>query len=346
MAQAESESPDLILLDIMMPEMDGYEVCKRLRRDPRLAHIPVIMFTAKTRVDDKVTGFEAGADDYLTKPTHPAELASRIKAVLTRTSTVQSAVIQRSHGKKIVVLGVRGGSGVTTMAVNLSLAMSQMERSVILAELQPGIGAIALQLGLPRPVGLSKLLQMRLNGLDQENLEKELVEYTPGMHLLLAEYNPTNAATPYPAAHIERIMALLPNLADLVVLDLGNRIGSNSLKAIGQADQILLCLAAQQASLTMSQSLLESLKQTEACIDRTGIVVINTAPPSQPDIAHRIETQLQLPIIGHVSPALELAQASAEQEKPMILLQPESSTANQFRELAQRVATDLERLDR
>lgn len=346
LAQAESESPDLILLDIMMPEMDGYEVCKRLRRDPRLAHIPVIMFTAKTRVDDKVTGFEAGADDYLTKPTHPAELASRIKAVLTRTSTVQSAVIQRSHGKKIVVLGVRGGSGVTTMAVNLSLAMSQMERSVILAELQPGIGAIALQLGLPRPVGLSKLLQMRLNGLDQENLEKELVEYTPGMHLLLAEYNPTNAATPYPAAHIERIMALLPNLADLVVLDLGNRIGSNSLKAIGQADQILLCLAAQQASLTMSQSLLESLKQTEACIDRTGIVVINTAPPSQPDIAHRIETQLQLPIIGHVSPALELAQASAEQEKPMILLQPESSTANQFRELAQRVATDLERLDR
>lgn len=346
LAQAESESPDLILLDIMMPEMDGYEVCKRLRRDPRLAHIPVIMFTAKTRVDDKVTGFEAGADDYLTKPTHPAELASRIKAVLTRTSTVQSAVIQRSHGKMIVVLGVRGGSGVTTMAVNLSLAMSQMERSVILAELQPGIGAIALQLGLPRPVGLSKLLQMRLNGLDQENLEKELVEYTPGMHLLLAEYNPTNAATPYPAAHIERIMALLPNLADLVVLDLGNRIGSNSLKAIGQADQILLCLAAQQTSLTMSQSLLESLKQTEACIDRTGIVVINTAPPSQPDIAHRIETQLQLPIIGHVSPALELAQASAEQEKPMILLQPESSTANQFRELAQRVATDLERLDR
>ncbi|MCK4832201.1 MAG: response regulator, partial [Anaerolineales bacterium] len=144
LAQAESENPDLILLDIMMPDMDGYEVCKRLRKDPRLAHIPIIMFTAKTRVDDKVTGFEAGADDYLTKPTHPAELASRIKAILTRTSTVQSAVIQRSRGKTIAVLGVRGGSGVTTLAVNLSLAMSQMERSLILAELQPGIGAIGL----------------------------------------------------------------------------------------------------------------------------------------------------------------------------------------------------------
>jgi len=345
LAQAESENPDLILLDIMMPDMDGYEVCKRLRKDPRLAHIPIIMFTAKTRVDDKVTGFEAGADDYLTKPTHPAELASRIKAILTRTSTVQSAVIQRSRGKTIAVLGVRGGSGVTTLAVNLSLAMSQMERSLILAELQPGIGAIGLQLGLPRPIGLSNLLQMRLNGLDQDNLEKELVEYTPGMHLLLAEYDPSNATTSYPAAHIERILALLPDLADLVLLDLGNRIGSDSLEAIRRADQIILCLAAQQASLAMSQSLLESLKQTEARLDRTGIVVVNTVPPSQPAIAHRIETQLQLPIIGKVSPALELAQASAEQEKPMILLQPESSTADQFRELAQRVITDLGRLD-
>jgi len=345
LAQAESENPDLILLDIMMPDMDGYEVCKRLRKDPRLAHIPIIMFTAKTRVDDKVTGFEAGADDYLTKPTHPAELASRIKAILTRTSTVQSAVIQRSRGKTIAVLGVRGGSGVTTLAVNLSLAMSQMERSLILAELQPGIGAIGLQLGLPRPVGLSNLLQMRLNGLDQENLEKELVEYTPEMHLLLADYDPSNATTPYPAAHIQRIIALLPDLADLVVLDLGNRIGSDSLEAIRQADQIILCLAAQQTSLAMSQSLLESLKQTEARLDRTGIVVVNTVPPSQPAIAHRIETQLQLPIMGKVSPALELAQASAEQEKPMILLQPESSTADQFRELAQRVITDLGKLD-
>jgi Flp pilus assembly CpaE family ATPase len=188
---------------------------------------------------------------------------------------------------------------------------------------------------------------MRLNGLDQENLEKELVEYTPGMHLLLAKYDPSNAITPYPAAHIERILALLPDLADLIVLDLGNRIRSDSLEAIRRADQIILCLAAQQASLAMSQSLLESLKQTEARLDRTGIVVVNTVPPSQPAIAHRIETQLQLPIMGKVSPALELAQASAEQEKPMILLQPESSTADQFRELAQaqRVITDLGKLD-
>jgi DNA-binding response OmpR family regulator len=75
MNRAIADRPDLIILDIMMPDMDGYEVCRRLRGDARTKGIPIIMFTAKTLIDDKVAGFEAGADDYLTKPTHPAELA-------------------------------------------------------------------------------------------------------------------------------------------------------------------------------------------------------------------------------------------------------------------------------
>ena len=89
--RAKEDTPQLILLDIMMPDMDGYEVTRRLRADPALAHIPIIMFTAKTMVDDKVAGFEAGVDDYLTKPTHPAELTAHIKAVLGRATQTQIA---------------------------------------------------------------------------------------------------------------------------------------------------------------------------------------------------------------------------------------------------------------
>src|SRR3989304_3365258 len=86
LSKAAPEKPDLILLDIMMPDIDGYEVPRRLRADPSLAHIPIIMFTAKSMVDDKVAGFEVGADDYLTKPTHPAELTAHVKAVLARSA--------------------------------------------------------------------------------------------------------------------------------------------------------------------------------------------------------------------------------------------------------------------
>lgn len=80
--KALQEPPDLVILDVMMPGMSGYEVCRRLRTNPRTATIPILMFTAKTQVMDKVIGFEAGADEYLTKPIQPTELIDRVETLL------------------------------------------------------------------------------------------------------------------------------------------------------------------------------------------------------------------------------------------------------------------------
>src|SRR3972149_4284559 len=77
LAKVRSEVPDLVILDVMMPGLDGFEVCRRLRSDPKTSRVPIILFTAKNQVSDKVAGFQAGADDFLTKPVHPNELASR-----------------------------------------------------------------------------------------------------------------------------------------------------------------------------------------------------------------------------------------------------------------------------
>ncbi len=81
---ARRETPDLILLDLMLPEIDGLEICKILRQNDKTANIPVIMLTAKGEEADKVVGLELGADDYVTKPFSPRELIARIKAVLRR----------------------------------------------------------------------------------------------------------------------------------------------------------------------------------------------------------------------------------------------------------------------
>ncbi len=89
--KAVNETPDLVILDVMMPRMDGYEVCRRLRVEPRTVSIPILMLTAKTQVVDKVVGFEAGADEYLTKPIHPAELLDRVEALLARTAQKATA---------------------------------------------------------------------------------------------------------------------------------------------------------------------------------------------------------------------------------------------------------------
>ncbi|MCD4822335.1 MAG: response regulator [Methanococcoides sp.] len=80
-----SNIPDVILLDVMMPDMDGFEVCRRLKEEPLYENIPVIMLTAKGEINDKVEGLDIGADDYMTKPFNLKELKARIKTVLRRT---------------------------------------------------------------------------------------------------------------------------------------------------------------------------------------------------------------------------------------------------------------------
>ncbi len=78
------EKPDLILLDIMMPVMDGYEVLRQVKEDESLKDIPVIMLTARAQERDVVKGIGSGAEDYITKPFHPAELLARVKRILGR----------------------------------------------------------------------------------------------------------------------------------------------------------------------------------------------------------------------------------------------------------------------
>ena len=80
--KARSEKPDLIVLDIMMPKLDGYETCKRLKADAETKDVPVILLSAKGRNVDQKVGFEVGADDYITKPFSPRKLVERINAIL------------------------------------------------------------------------------------------------------------------------------------------------------------------------------------------------------------------------------------------------------------------------
>jgi two-component system alkaline phosphatase synthesis response regulator PhoP len=81
---ARENRPDVILLDIMVPQLNGWEVCRRIKKDPELATIPVIMVSGRVEEGDKVLGFEVGADDYVTKPFSPRELIARVRAVLRR----------------------------------------------------------------------------------------------------------------------------------------------------------------------------------------------------------------------------------------------------------------------
>jgi PleD family two-component response regulator len=84
------EVPDLIVLDVVLPGMDGFELCRRIRRHPTCAHVPIMMLTARAETEDAVAGFEAGADDYISKPFSPQEMLARVRAKLRRVAVDSS----------------------------------------------------------------------------------------------------------------------------------------------------------------------------------------------------------------------------------------------------------------
>ena len=104
-ALARDERPALIVLDLMLPEVDGLEVCKILRRDPNTAAIPIIMLTARAAEMDRVLGLELGADDYVTKPFSPRELLLRIKKLLVRSQSSEDTSVELRMGELTLDVG-------------------------------------------------------------------------------------------------------------------------------------------------------------------------------------------------------------------------------------------------
>lgn len=104
---ARRHKPDLFILDIMMPGADGYQVCRQIRGDPMLSDLPVLFLTAKLKDEDKIEGFRAGADDYLTKPFNMEELQLRVKAIMRRIAPTDSAPASTDVVAGDVVLDTR-----------------------------------------------------------------------------------------------------------------------------------------------------------------------------------------------------------------------------------------------
>ena len=98
LAMLRRSPPDLVILDLMLPDLSGTEICRQVRQDARLASLPIIMLTAKADELDRVVGLELGADDYVTKPFSPRELALRVRAVLRRNTPTDATLRALSHG--------------------------------------------------------------------------------------------------------------------------------------------------------------------------------------------------------------------------------------------------------
>jgi len=346
--KAFDEHPDLILLDVMMPDIDGYEVTRRLRENPSTAETPILMFTAKAQLDDKVVGFEVGADDYLTKPTHPSELQARVKMLLTRVGEKKDgAGSGGQHGYVIGILGARGGLGITTLAVNLAAGlMTKTRDEVIVAEMLPGQGSMALELGLASSNGLVDLLGLgKVSELTSQKVSESLVTHSSGLKVLPSSDRPRDMHLINQVSNYEKLITRLAGLARFTVLDLGLGIQPFANKILPKCDEILIVLEGNPNTITHTRALIEDITTTGVHTRSVNVVLNNRVRSDTQLPSSQVQTKLDYEIIGTLTPAPELFSQATRMQTPAILCQPESITTRQVGKLVEFI-TEREALPR
>jgi CheY-like chemotaxis protein/MinD-like ATPase involved in chromosome partitioning or flagellar assembly len=344
LTKAQAENPDVIILDIMMPGVDGYEVCRRLRADPITANTPILMFTAKTSVSDKVAGFEAGADDYLTKPIRPSDLVSRLEAVLLRSGRRTGKEQLPLRARIIGFIGAKGGVGTTTLAVNVAVAMAVeivRGKQVVLADLRSGSAGVALQLGLNHG-GIVRLLGQPLANIDMGTVGQQLQDHKSGVKVLSGQIEPPGAAMLIPHGHAEAIVQYLGSAADYLLLDLGTGVAEPSRHILPMCHQIVVVIEPHRMALSLAQALLVEMTQSlQVPSHKIGLVMVNKAPSGATFTKDAIAGLLLREIIGIVTPAPDLAFQSGERGIPIVMIDPASLVARQFRNVAEYLAAAI-----
>jgi CheY-like chemotaxis protein/MinD-like ATPase involved in chromosome partitioning or flagellar assembly len=348
--KAFEEDPDLILLDVMMPDMDGYEVTRRLRQNPSTLETPILMFTAKTQLDDKVIGYEVGANDYLTKPTHPSELQARVKTLLSRAGDKKphiSSAKDESQGYVIGVLGARGGLGTTTMAVNLGAGLQSRTKSdVLVAEMLPGQGALALDVGVEDSKGLVDLLSLtKLSDLTRDKVREVLVHHPSGLKLLLASDRPRDMHLINQTANYEYLVKRLSGLARFVVLDLGLGIQPFAEKILPLCDEVLIVLEGNPNTIIHTKALIDDIAALGITKKNIRVVLNNRVRSDTQLPSSQVQAKLEHEILSTLTPAPELFVQATRMQTPAILCQPDSLTARQITKLVEFV-TEREALPR
>lgn len=337
---AKSEAPALILLDLMMPDIDGVEVAKQLRSDPETRNIYIIMFTAKNQLDDKLQGYASGADDYVTKPVQPPELIAHVKAVLNRGPRGGLLEVEQTRSPNSQLIGIiaaKGGLGVSTIATNLGIALRRRNIDVLVADFRPGCGTIGLDLGADSATGLQKLLQAPAVTIHSQAVSEEIFYHPSGVKFLLSSANPRDARFANAAANFEALTKALTHLAAVTILDLGPSLTQTNQKILPLCSRVVLVVEPIPHTLTQSRALIAQLAEMGISENRIETALVNRVRSGIQLSFAEVQSFLGRDLSVIFTPAPELAFQAISQQSPMVILQPDGLSAEQFNALAERI---------
>ncbi len=269
----EKQSFDLIILDVMMPNLDGYETCRRLRQIEKTAQVPILMLTSLDSIENKIKGFEAGADDYLSKPYEPDELIARVKVLLRRVTKPVSPTKTLKDGKVIAGFSLRGGVGVSTIMANLAASLTQLwDLQVALVDLTLIAGQAALLFDLPIRNTWADLVHMSNQEIDHEVLGLTMRSHPSGVHVLSSPQKVQDAER-IDVSKVERVFTLLCQGYDYVLLDLPHNFAATTLAGLDMAKEILLVLTPELASVRATAMALDVFDTLDYSRNRIRLIL-------------------------------------------------------------------------
>ncbi len=292
---AEDQTWDLILLDVVLPGIDGFEVCRRLRKLPATAKVPIIMLTSKSTIADKKVGFEAGADDYLTKPVEAADLQMRAAAQLRRAArAAPESSAPAVSGRMTAVFGLRGGAGASGIAVNLAVVLAKLWSAPIpLLDLAMPLGVCDTMLNLRPQNRLDSLVSKPIDAIDGDVVKAFLTAHSSGVQLLAGLEDPVSAEL-----LTDKVMGLmlepLRERFPLVLMDLAHDFSPATVAALDQAETVILPVTPELNSVRLTRAALEVFKALG--YEKELLVIVNCVF-AKPGLSRgQIEKALGLPI--------------------------------------------------
>ena len=256
--QWQLDPPALILLDVKVKPVDGYTVATKIRAEEGPGnHVPIIMLTTERDVQEKVRALRSGADDYLIKPFHPAELLARMKSLIARFAPSDSLVGRPPMGRIHAYYGAKGGVGTTTIAINTAIALQGLGRRVCLVDgnLQFGDHRVFLDLGLDRK---SIVDVVSAPAMDTDLIRKVVQTHDSGVDLLLAPPSPESADLVTPG-HMHQVLELLRGMYDYVVVDIDKRLDDVNLMVLDVAETIFAVMTADLSCLKNVRMVLDTI---------------------------------------------------------------------------------------
>ncbi len=325
----ETHHPDLVVADVMMPKMTGYQFCKHVRANPTLKDIPIIVFSARFQPIDKQTALDAGATDYLPKSISPDILIERINELL---PNGEKSVATISLG----FFSLRGGTGVTSLAVNttLALAFTQQTRATLI-DLTPLGGHAALMLGL-RPTSSVANALGTADDLSLDTIKPHLIEHSSGLHLLastLAYDQQLSIAD----SRLEQLTTTLQSAFPITVFDIPHQLEPGLSPVLKRLDKIVVVLSPGVPSLQSTGMALQGLRRLGVS-ENNILLLVNQIRPESVLPIKTIEQMIKRPV-NMVIPFEPHMVRAVNNGKPLLIHNPDTAGAVAITQFANKLGT-------